>query len=303
MEGYDPLRSPLELPILVWSATLRLERSIDLPEVAGASLATSLRGALGEGLRAVACRSDRGCGRECAGAPGCTVPALWSPRSLAQRRTHPPPIALAVRKESGGRLAGRVALWGRTALAERATVRSALRAAGGRGLHVPERAPARFEVDLELAYEGTLAGWAAARGIADAARVRARFGGPGGEGSKRASFEDLLANAAHDLVQWDLCDRGLDAELGKAGCDAHAEAARDLVRDSLRAVRVEGEFRRTTALRESTTNGHTFPHVELGGAVQLEGDLAPLAPWLALAELRGIGPRVSFSTPPELALG
>lgn len=303
--NYDPLRSPLELPIRVVRATLVFERPFDLPEVAGATLGTSLRGALGHAIRQTTCPAMRACraGTEgCAGAPGCSVPVLWDPRSEAQRRQHASPIALATPTavaQGAEAVDVRVVLWGRAAIAGQMEAWAALRAAGGRGLDGP-RGTLRFEVDLDVEGDGTIAGWA--EEMPRHGRAQLAFGPRSAERSEPARTAERIADAAHDLVQWDLFDRGDDEALGKRGCDALADAARAGVRERLGGLTMhDGVVLERAGLRRSGRNEGGFELERLAGAATFEGELGDVGPWLAVAALRGVGPKRGFGSPPALS--
>lgn len=302
---YDPMRSPLELPIRVMRATLHFERPFDLPTVEGASLATSLRGALGHAIRQTTCTALTVCrsGREgCGGAQGCGIPVLWAPESTAQKRQHASPIVLAAPTtvaQGATDVSFRVTLWGRRAIEHQRAAWGALRAAGGRGLDTVGGV-LRFEVDLDAEYEGSLDGWARSRGTS-LERATLRFAARRDVPAEPARSADRIADIAHDLVQWDLFDQGLDERLGKRGCDELADAARGGVHTLLAAVRIQDraviEF---GGRRRSGRNEGEFNVPRLAGEVVVEGALDAVIPWLAVIELRGFGPKKAFAVLPEL---
>jgi hypothetical protein len=301
---YDPLRDPLSMPVQTLRAQIVFERPWDLPTSVAGTFATSLRGALGEALRQTTCTSDTACTAGvdlCAGATGCDFPLLWCPSSLPQRRQHASPVVVDAPETvaTGARkLTCRVTLWGRHAIARARIARAALRAAGGRGLD-GHHGPIRFETNLHITYEGPVGAW---RDIPDeGSSLTLRFPSRRTVAAEPARMVDRIADAAHDLVQWDLFDRGLDTALGKPGCDPLAEASREHVRALFAPLSLRDEVVIERAgRRRSGRNHHAFVVPRLAGALTLEGPLAPALPWLRAATLRGFGPKRAFTTRPTV---
>ncbi len=303
----ETISAPFEMPIAVVQAQAHLSEPLELPAHPGASLATTLRGCYETALLRLGCALAAGprcCDRTPASTPGgvicadpspCPIPILYKPRSEAQRRDHASPIGLWARQTNERLVDLRVVLWGRRALAARQLAFEALAAAGRAGLW-NGRTSVLFDLTYRPVFEGTLGAWAArSRPHAMAAgRVLVELASPC-QGDD-AQLAPLLGNLAHDLVQWDLEDRGRSAELGKRGCDALADEARRQAEASLRGVIVDVRALGAEArgLRQSRSNRGSFRLHGVSGCVELSGDLALAWPWLAALALRGAGQKRSF---------
>ena len=153
-----------------------------------------------------------------------------------------------------------------------------------------------FDLTYRPVFEGTLGAWAARSGphAMAAGRVLVELASPC-QGDD-AQLAPLLSNLAHDLVQWDLEDRGRSAELGKRGCDALADEARRQAEASLQGVTVDVRAlgAEDRGLRQSRSNRGSFRLHGVSGCVELSGDLALAWPWLAALALRGAGQKRSF---------
>lgn len=288
--------TPFGMPLAVFAVSARLHRALGLNDHAGASLATTLRGAYDAALLRAGCapapgprRCDRAAEHEqravvCRSPATCPTPALYKPRSQAQRR------------DTGGcELDVTLALWGRRAATARTLSLGALEGAGRAGLWDGASA-VPFDVASRVVFEGTLEGWAT-RGLdaaAAAGRVLIELATP--LQSRDGAFAHVLGVVAHDLVQWDLEDDGSSAELGKRGCDEladavrlRAEAALDGVAVDVRALDAEDQ-----GLRRSRSNRGAFRLYGVSGFVELTGDLTRAWPWLRALALRGAGQKRSF---------
>jgi hypothetical protein len=140
--------TPFPMPIAVVDAQARLGGPLRLGVRAGASLATTLRGCYETALLRAGCAVSSGprcCERTPADEPGavvcarpdaCPIPALYKPRSEAQRRDHASPIGLWARQTAERLVDVRMVLWGRRALAARSLAFEAL-VEGDGGIAVP----------------------------------------------------------------------------------------------------------------------------------------------------------------------
>jgi hypothetical protein len=298
--------TPFRLPIAVFRIRANLSSPLCLDVRAGASLATTLRGAYDAALVRAGCRRPLGSppchdddrsprGVTCAVPLACPVAALYKPRSMTQRRDHPSPIDLRIEQTAATQLAGRVTLWGRRALAARGLIFDALTSMGRRGLWDGSQA-VRFDAIVEPVFEGTLGAWVLGqqRHAAGHGRVLVELSSPC-HGAPRP-FGPLAGLTAHDLVQWDLEDSGASATLGKRGCDDLAEGARACAESAFERVtivasRLDVEDR---GQRYSRGNRHRFRIEGVSGFIELRGDLTAAAPWLMLMALRGVGQKRAF---------
>jgi hypothetical protein len=116
--------------------------------------------------------------------------------------------------------------------------------------------------------------------------------------AKDFDLAKILGTVAHDLVQWDLEDRGDADRLGKTSCDDLAEKARRLAEASLEGVVTEAGAVTpgTHGLRISRSNRNPFPLNGFRGHVSLVGDLSAALPWLVALSLRGGGRHKSFGS-------
>lgn len=298
--------TPFRLPIAVFRIQAHLSTPLCLDPRSGASLATTLRGAYDGALLHAGCARQPG-QQPCQGDDGdprgvtcgrpdtCPIPALYKPRSAAQRRDHPSPIGLNVEQTAPARLSGRVTLWGRRALAARTLALNALAGAGRRGLWDGART-VRFDVVVEPVFEGTLGAWVLRQHgpEAEPCRVLVEFMSPcQGEPLR---FGALAGQAAHDLVQWDLEDSGASPTLGKRGCDDLADGARACAERAFERVTVAARQLDVEDLgqRYSRGNRHRFRLEGVRGFIELRGDLTAAWPWLVLMALRGVGQKRAF---------
>lgn len=329
MQTYDPLHDPFDLPVEILALHCGFERELVLPEREGANLHTTLRGAFGSALVAEGCALARstdstktcidrqgrgGCERPSA----CALPWLYEPRVASQRRDHPSPVVLRiegvdseVRDEEVLVSALRLSLFllGRHATRGRELVLRALGRTGKRGLTEPRgRGPlhpmASFDVRFSSTYvpvfAGTLGAWVAARrGKSSPKRVGIELASP--LVASPPDLAALLGNTAHDLVQWDLADRGLSDAWGegaKQRCDELSDSARSQVAEWGRRLRSDGHTKKVgLGRRRSVSTQQRFP---LGGEgaftgwLELRGALDLVLPWLVVLELRGGGAKKSF---------
>ncbi len=296
---YSPSHSPFELPISIYVIRCRLGRPLELLPREGASLSTTFRGAFFTALRSVGCiRPSRGvCLDSCQSPKACPVPLLHAPRSASQKRDHASPVLLRVEEpvdvDGQAELACQMTLWGRKARGLAALILTALDAMARSGVR-GRQGNVRFTPDVRLAFEGTLARWAEGWLPRGADRVLVEFLGPCD--TRTPDLSTLAGNAAHDLVQWDLDDRGDSEHLGKVGCDELAEKARAQARAAFACVTEDAGLAtyEDRGTRFSAANHNPFRLSGLRGYCALRGHLTPALPWLALLALRGAGEKTSF---------
>lgn len=298
---YDPLRSPFDAPLLTLDLALDLARPLTFGRVAGHSLATATRGAFDRALLTTACAAlpDVSCPRDgapCARPDACVIPWLHKPAAAAQRRTHPSPAVLhAAPTDDPRRVALSVALFGRHAVDAVENVLAALHLAAAWGVRDDEGA-VRFALRGDVRDARTLAERAAS--LRDEAPPGARwsleFVDPCA--AEAPELAALAGNAAHDLVQWDLHDRGDDEALGKRGCDALADLARAAAQAAWGAVEVTIETLSadTWGPRRSRSNAGRFALEGFRGTVRLEGAVREALPWIVPWTLRGLGGRTAW---------
>lgn len=216
---------------------------------------------------------------------------LYQPRCEYQRRDHPSPVGLRLEAPAGGTSWSlRVCFWGGHALAHTQLVAEALARAGANGLG-DAMGPLPFEYVAQQDRAHCLAEWCD-RPVPAAARLT--FVTPCQ--SRAGDLATLLGNMAHDLTQWALSDEGSSAELGKRGCDALADAARERAGAALTGVEQQWLGYRDTdpGARQSRTNRGKFLLKGFTGAVVVSGDLAPAWPCLQALTLYGAGGRRGF---------
>jgi hypothetical protein len=225
---------------------------------------------------------------------------LYKPRSSAQERDHPSPVVLRVREpgpsESATVLDATVVLFGRRALAHRGVVRAALDAAGGPGLRDARGSVSFTATVAEGGFEGPLGDWTSRTVPMNTTPQRVLVELVEPCDVRAPDIVAVTCNLAHDLVQWDLEDRGASVNLGKPGCDALADATRALVREGFSGVSIDRGLitEDDRGLRTSGTNRGRFPLRGYRGYLVLSGNLARVLPWLAALSLRGAGGRKSF---------
>ena len=270
---------------------------------------SALRGAFGHALKDTACVVEH---RECEACDlrgACAVPALFEPppppdaRRLAGQARVPPPYVLrpppAAALDAGDPLEFGVTLIGRARDAL-AVVVGALARTGGRGLTGTR---SRFEVG---AVEGP--GGAPAL-VGDPARVAdlspvgvAAFGVGLASGRARIDFESpvrltkdgrparsvtfpLLVRAllwrASTLLEF---HEGIDLDLDYRGWIDRAAAVRTVASDFARADSVRWSSRQDRVMNLRGVRGH----------LEVEGDLQPFEPLLALGAAVGVGKGTTF---------
>lgn len=284
------------LPLATIHLRLVFQRRLEMGTRGGARPETSLRGLLFSALLDAGCRRGGRCrqveaGHPCRERAACAFGTLYQPRCEHQRRDHPSPVSLYLNVLDDSRVwQVTMLLWGRRALAHRALLVAAMEAAGNTGVRDLEGRVA-FRVEARPGRTGSLADYCQRRAPQVA---RLDFVSPCQ--SRAHSLQALLGNTAHDLMQWALADSGASAALGKRGCDAIADAARDGAVASLDRVSEHWTRRRGLSLgkRVSRTNRGQFSLEGFTGTVWLSGDLDAGWPWLRALALHGAGARRGF---------
>lgn len=281
------------MPLRVFSARCHLASPLELPPRAGATLATTLRGAYGEAL----VRMGHGWFR--------------APRSEVQRRDHPSPFVLRVARRAEPEVKPwlthehltvrdvtlTLALLGRKARAHTHVALEALERAGTAGLgaeHVP------FTAELEQSFDGTFAQWTGlsfarvvSAGVPAPRRVRIELVTP--MDADVEAFARIVGDVAHDWVQWDLADSDHAETIGRPACDALADRARDLAAEAFQGITIRTHITfEDLGLRRSRRNGRRFPLRGFVGSIELTGRVEAALPWLSMLELRGGGGRKTF---------
>ncbi len=156
---------------------------------------------------------------------------------------------------------------------------------------------------VELGFAGTVSGWAACCLPAGTRRIMVATTAPvraAGDPRERAAergewLPAATGDAACQLARWDLDDRGLAGALGKEGCDAAAQAAREAAHRAFESCRINPLIAGAGSLgrRRSRASGHAFPLEGHAGLIALEGDLDAVAPWLVVLATHG-GAKRSF---------
>lgn len=282
-----------QMPVARVDLRLALERTPRLDPRAGANLSTTLRGLL---LRhcvqqacsdAVTCSQPQHCRRS-----GCDAGWLMAPRSEAQRRDHAMPIRLLITAADTTTIQLQVVVWGRRAGSRLAAIGQSFVTAGNSGL-IDRSGRVRWTVAQQAPSVHRL-GDLARPGGAMPTQLWALISGLSAPNVN--VLERQLPNLAHDVTQFALADSGLDQKLGKPQCDALADQARTRVLQGMDAVVLhwhEAEFLNIGA-RRSCTNDHSFDLSGISGLASIEGDLSPIAPWLVVSTLWGLGGRKSF---------
>lgn len=267
----------LELPVAVYSLTCRLSRPTPLR---GLTLQRKLRGAFHRGLVDLA-------------------PTLFRPEPGA-RRHHGAPVVIRFPWAGPGPgallLEGEIVLWGRQAGGISEPVLRSVREAGRAGLAAGPEPVGTIPFDVEVGpdFAGTLDAWAERTFSGAGRRLTVRLASPCD--AERPSLPEIAGNAADALVRWDLADRGMSLLLEARAIDDCAAAARAAaerafvgvaIRDCTSPRRLVGEIPPSRARSRFALHG-------FDGCWELDGDLLPARPWLALLALHGAGQHRSF---------
>ena len=156
------------------------------------------------------------------------------------------------------------------------------------------------ELDSESIFEGALGAWAERAVPAFARRVLLELVTPcdlgrDGQGQPHPfTLPALVGNMAHDLVQWDLYDRG--KPVSKLEADCMADQMRTHVQTMVLTldVQIAAIEYVNLGLTRSGSSGTRFPLGGYQGYCVLAGPLAPVLPWLAALALRGAGSHKSY---------
>lgn len=275
------------MPVGVVRARCFFDDAID--DVAPVKLAAALRGALRQAIARDACPHQPPCAAfSCDADP--SIALLLDPTSPAQRRTFAPAISARIEAIVRNTIDVEVLLWGARAVGAQALVTRALQIAGACGVFVDDVARA-FRVGPLHVSVAPLALQAVA--LAGQREVLIELRNVMGT---QGDFACLVADAAHDLVQYQLFDDGQATALGKAGCDQRADAARAHVKSLFAAVDVVGGAALPVhhGRKRSRRTGHSFALDGLDGHLVLRGELTALGPWLGACALRGVGLHKGF---------
>jgi hypothetical protein len=319
LPDYDPILSPLELPVQQWRVPGHFEHPVVFPEREGATPGTLLWGAFGEALWHTTC-ADRQAGVSCNQRVGaahclapdrCVVPWLYKPQSSVHRRQMTRPVLLCStdldRPEPVSRFSLEVTLWGRHAVAAADRIEQTLRQAGQAGLQINGR-PIRFQLEpsdqqpvatllqraiqwhslplhsIELAFVTPFL-------YRDDKPDSQGFARPRYERGERFPLTDMIARAAYELAAWDIEDRdigpGLDCTQRHALCrDTRDHARRQVEGLQITRLALQPAHR---GKRRSRHNGHDFPLTGFTGEAWIGGDLSRALPWLLMFALGGGG--------------
>jgi hypothetical protein len=299
------------LPLARYRFTFRMRAPLRLPDYAG----SLLRGQFGAALRRVSCMTGE---NTCDGCPlraTCPYPAIFEAPAPAahamQNFTHvpnpyviePPPFGTR-HVEAGGTLQFCVVLVGR-AVAQLPLVSFALQRAveGGLGR---ERAPGALEtIEWQEPATGDRSGvfapvWQVGDAAISAHDARVRLPTPAGPASRLTIAIHTpmrLQQQGHPVRPHALTPRKLVADLLRRITllgEFHAERA-GLVADAPALVRHADTLAHQPALRWqdwSRYSSRQQQEMTLGGVIgawTLEGDLAPLLPWLWLGQWLHVG--------------
>lgn len=273
---------PLDMEVCLFSSMLNFERSWTLPSTPSSTPTTSVRGTLTKLI-----------------SQDASFDSLdgWmkKPPSLHYDGQLPPRVILHVERTSSDRIWQLHALLRGPRAAENASsLHRALVQSGKIGL-LHGGAPTRFCIEACSTTEDTNGEWIRRRltSCSSPERVGLEFVTP----CSAPSFTpaDLTGNLACVLVK--LC-RSLqnDPALTKKLIDNEADAVRDEVRRTFNSVRVvhNALINSPRGERLSGETGHAFPMEGKHGFIALEGELSAALPWLALAELHGVGRQTTF---------
>jgi len=286
---------PWRMPITILRRRLTFERPWAAHEDAAHNRLTSLRGALYAELFSDLCVDAHRCephGGECPRRGECPAGLLIKPKSRGWNRDHPPSISLIATVEEDLDVDLAIVLWGRGPSGNAARVGQSLRACGRGRLTLGGR-PTTFEVGVEEEDRCTLGEWcarvASPQGPVVVSTRSASFQ------PRPSSFQGLIANAAHDLVQWDLEDSGASTGFGKAGCDAAGDGARKAVVEAFGRVELRTLYQSSeVGFRRSGSNHRRYSVHLTRMDVEISGDLASIWPWLRATSLRGPGGRLAL---------
>ncbi len=309
---YEISQSPFELPIVIYEVKCNLKRELQFLSRKGANLATSLRGVFRLAIHELACTNPHSTNcKDCPSYKKCLVPFLYGPRSEAQRRDLASPIILWPMEpvKPANTIKIKLVIWGRQAIQCQEIVFRALSLAGEYGIEdsvggVP------FASQVALSFDGTLNQLinSIISKHSGARRMGIEMLGPPFATSQSVrqqlnketdiSLSAILGNAAHDLVLWDVEDRGLSYLLAKQGCDKLAQMARERACAALDLIKMETTLLAVESYgkRYSRQNGKSFALNGLIGKIHLSGDIEKVLPWLVVLSLRGGTAKKSFGT-------
>jgi len=286
------------MPLTLIRIPLDLERPWPVEERLAHNMVTSLRGALYDEIFARHCATAGACephGGRCR-VLECLAGRLIKPAtSLGKLRDHPPCLGLDIEaaEEDERRRTVLLVLWGRKASAlatqaEAAFVRAAETrvALQGKAFRFAARGGERRLVSL--------ADWVnLAPPPMGAVFTWHRVVAPKNTGPEDLRY--LAANAAHDLVQWDLADSGAATALGAGAVDDAAEASRKAVVGAFAGLKWRViAIRRFHDKRRSASGGHSYPIDAAEVEMELGGEIEPAWPWLRAMSLRGPGSRLAL---------
>jgi hypothetical protein len=304
-QEYNISQSPFELPIIISHVECKLSRALHFGKREGTNLATSIRGVFRAALYQLGCQKPSDNCAKCQTREACSIPFLFGPRSEAQRRDFASPIILWPTNQSSN-IDIALIFWGRRVRQYQAMVNQAINIAGENGLD-DSAGRVEFVARSQLIFDGTLKQWIAREypdyqnsnracveliepPLAVHQTTRAK------NGHEKPSLAAILGNTAHDLVLWDLEDRGMSPELAKSGCDQLAQMARELATAALAKANIEAGFltNEDYGKRYSRQNNNTFALKGIRGYTRIGGNLDEVFPWLAALSLRGGGAKKSF---------
>lgn len=307
---YDPLRSPLDLPVQVLKIQCVTQQPVFWMRQDGSTPSTTLAGSFGRAVWKL-CASGH-CETElaarCQNSPNCWVHWLYKPYSEVQRRDFARPVFLfsPTLEQTHEEVSGftlEVILWGRHAVAAQANIIEVIQEMGRVGLRCEGQLIPFFITQTKIGEALTIAerlqSWQRMQRLmlefvtpllftrrdGEAGYVRSTH-----QEGENLPLQELLANVAYEWVAWDIEDRGLDLdktarhELACVARDAARLVATELTVERLHLLNVD------LGTRQSRGNKHRYAVRGFMGLAEIGGEaLQQAAPWLLALCLAGGG--------------
>ena len=293
---YDPLTSPLELPVNIMRISCRPQEPVRFIDAPGSTPVSLWRGAMGEAMKKAGCPKD-----------------IISPHSKAHKRDFPRPVRIELKSPYYTWLETfelELTLWGRRAQRSLDHVMEAVQLMGEEGILL-EGNKKKFGVEkISPFLSGTLGELSENLFPDSASMVLLELITPymfyvkeqAGRGGRHAMefaedfpLKDAMERTAFQAAAWDMEDRGMEGadrkELDRISKCAEHQAGEDASR-----VEVIKSFLLPYhgGSRYSKRSKGDFELKGVFGYVVLEGPIKPLQPWLAVMEYWGGGQKISF---------
>jgi len=321
---YNPVQSPLELPIQTWKVQCCFQHPVTLPLHSGTTPGTLLWGTFGTALWKALCQhipAAKPCNIQvgadhCLSPQVCQVPWLYKPHSSIHHRQMTRPVLLySPELESPNPVSCfsiEVTLWGRHAVSTTEGIEQTLFECGCSGFMINGRIH-RFQIiQIEKKPVATLLERVKRYASHDWNTVNLQFVTPfvyreekaDAQGFTVATFEqgenlplsNMIARAAYELAAWDIEDRETGEALDNTRRHALCRDTRDHARAAVAGLDIKDSILQPAlkGKRYSRHNGHYFPLMGFTGQARIGGDITTALPWLLTLVLGGGGQKRSM---------